>query len=117
MLANLTRWGDHSDSKNSTKEYGVGPYDPLGNALGMSSYDFISREKFNENFDALVAAGRYFNNQTDSGKNSYDYIISLNCIIPISLSLPCILPAMCALLCLGSVQFTLFYHHCLFPLK
>jgi hypothetical protein len=98
--SNLTHWGDYSAAKNSTKEYGVGPYDPFGSAWRVSSYDFISREKFNENYDAWVAAGLYFNNQTDSGKNSYDYIMSLIFIIPVSLFLPCfvccVLPLVCA---------------------
>jgi hypothetical protein len=61
---------------NSTKEYGVGPYDPFGSAWGVSSCDFISREKFNESYDAWVAAGLYFDNNTDSGNHSYDYIYS-----------------------------------------
>jgi hypothetical protein len=55
--SNLTRWGDYSAAKNSIKEYGVGPYDPFGSAWGVSSYDFISREKFNESYDAWVDAG------------------------------------------------------------
>ncbi len=84
--SNLTRWGDYSAGKNSTKKYGVGPYDPIGTAWGVTSYDFISREKFNENYDAWVAAGLYFNNQTDSGKNSYDYVLSLIYIIPVPFS-------------------------------
>ena len=96
--SNLTHFGDYSADKNSTKKYGVGPYDPFGTAWGVSSYDFISREKFNESYDAWVAAGLYFNNQTDSGKNSYDYNMSLVIIIFLSLHLPCVLLAPCVIL-------------------
>ena len=75
--SNLTPWGDYSAGKNSrVLKYGIGPYDPFGTAWGVSSYDFISREKFNESYDAWVAAGLYFNNQTDSGTHSYDHIYS-----------------------------------------
>ena len=96
--SNLTHLGDYSADKNSTREYGVGPYDPFGTAWGVSSYDFISREKFNESYDAWIAAGLYFNNQTDSGKNSYDYIMSLMFIIVISFPLPCVLLYPCVIL-------------------
>jgi hypothetical protein len=106
--SNLTRWGDYSAGKNSTKEYGVGPYDPVGTAWGVTSYDFISREKFNENYDAWVAAGLYFNNQTNSGKNSYDYVLSLIVIIQVSLFLPCLVCcgvcASCAVLSSSKVE-------------
>jgi hypothetical protein len=46
--SNLTPWGDTSADKNST----------------------------NESYDDWMAAGLYFNNQTDSGTHSYDHIYS-----------------------------------------
>ncbi len=93
--SNLTPWGDYSADKNSTKEYGIGPYDPFGTAWGVSSYDFISREKFNESYDAWVAAGLYFNNQTDSGTHSYDHIYSALYISSTTISWLILLCSLC----------------------
>jgi hypothetical protein len=98
--SNLTRLVEYSASKNTTQEYGVGPFDPFGNSWGRSSYDFVSREVFTENYDAWAASGLYFNNQTGVGQNSYDYAMALMIIIQYGLAAPMILAMLCTT-CMG----------------